>query len=169
MTTSQLYISASKFSKNPNNIDLRGKFLQCLASESNIERILPILKLDFEQITGPALIRLSEILPHDTELLVELAYWHYHFGLDDEAKDYLLKAKRINSNNIHVLEAEIYFSYGEPVDATLYLCNEALVYFPDNNWIKSVRDCILKHGQLTQLERSPKPSKWNQYYHSAGV
>jgi len=157
-----LRLIAQKHAKSPSDINLMTEFIDALAQEKSVEEIIPILSLDFERVTGLALQRLVELLPFDVELILSLALWNYHFGLDAEAYKYLERAKTLSPSELSVLQAEIYFNYDSPADQILLLANSALMLFPDDEWLLAVKRRTEETGQLSELNAPTLNPKWQK-------
>lgn len=160
-----LNVKAKQFSEQPKNLDLYGLFLDALSRETSVEEIVKVLPINYEIVAGPALLRLAELMPNDSELFLTIAYWHYHFGLDQEARQFLEKAKQLQPQSLPVFQAEIYFAFNEGVDVALDSCNDALNHFPDDRWIQSIKQSIEKTGLLNQIEGPPKMPRWHELCH----
>lgn len=150
-----LFFSAKSYAKNPSNIDAMMAFMEALAQEKSVDEITKILRLDFERIAGPALSRLTDLLPLDVDLLLSIALWKYHFGLDEDAHKYLDRAKDIAPFDLRVVQLEIFFSYGDDLGHILSLCQSALSLFPEDEWISVVKRRIEQTGRLTELDGPP--------------
>ena len=108
-----LFFSAKSYAKNPSNIDAMMAFMEALAQEKSVDEITKILRLDFERIAGPALSRLTDLLPLDVDLLLSIALWKYHFGLDEDAHKYLDRAKDMFTGK--AMQEQMRVSLGETI------------------------------------------------------
>jgi hypothetical protein len=150
-----LFLAAKKHAETPSDINAMTGFMDALAQEKSVEEIKRILPLDFERITGLALRRLTELLPSDIELMLRLALWNYHFGLDDDAHKNIECAKSVAAFDLRVLQAEIFLSYGNPPDYILSLVQSALSVFPNDKWLLAIKQKIEQTGQLNELSTPP--------------
>jgi hypothetical protein len=107
-------------------------------------------------------MRLVDLVPGDIDLLLSIALWNYNFGLDNNAHQYLEKAKTIAPFDIRVLQVEILINYGQSQNYILSLCNTALTFFPDNKWILDIKQKIQKTGQLTEMVSPPLNLRWHR-------
>lgn len=157
-----LLSTAERYVETPSDIDAMTAFMDTLAQEKSVEEIRTILSLDLERIAGPALSRLVDLLPNDVDLLLSIALWKYHFGLDEDAQEYLERAKRIAPFDLRVLQVEIFLSYGNELAYILSLCEAALSIFPDDEWILAIKRTIKGTGQLTELSGPPLNLRWQK-------
>lgn len=159
-----LFSVAKKYAENPANIEAMTGFMEALGHEESVDQIRKILSLDFERITGPALSRLVDLLPSDIDLLLSIAFWRYHFGLDDDAHKYVERAKTIAPFDLRVLQTEIFLSYCNTPDYILSLCHSALTVFPDDEWLLTIKRKIEQTGQLTELKGPPLNLSWQNSF-----
>lgn len=165
MTDKNLYIAAKELERNPTDVDLFGNFLERLNRETSVEEISKVLPLDYERITGHALLRIAELLPQtDVDLCLCIALWYYNFGLDEDALKYLHRARDAQPLNLAVLQMEIYLNYGQGADEVLALCKNALNYHPEDRWLQSVKNGIEKTGKLDHMQGPPLRSKWQRAF-----
>jgi len=156
-----LYSIAKNLQVNPTDLDLFGRFIESLNKESSVEEICKVLNLDYERITGHALIRIAELLPDkDVDLMLCIAFWHYHLGMDEEALKYLHAAKELKPTNLPVLQTEVFLSYGQGAKHVLELCNSALKYSPDDPWLLDIKSGIEITGDLKHMDGPTLRSKW---------
>jgi len=157
-----LFLTAKKYVEKPSDIDAMTAFMEELAQEKSVEEIKKILPLDFERVAGPALLRLADLLPFDVELMLSIALWYYHFGLDDDAHKYLERAKAVAAVDLRVLQIEIFLSYGNDPDYILSLSQSALSLFPDDEWLLAIKQKIEQTGQLAELNGPPLSLSWQK-------
>ena len=157
-----LFVAAKNYAKNQSDIDAMTAFMEALAQEESVDEIKKILPLDFERIAGAAFSRLTDLLPLDVDLLLSIALWQYHFGLDEDAHKYLERAKSIAPFDLRVVQVEIFFSYGNNPGYILSLCQSALSVFPEDEWICVIKRKIEQTGQLTELNGPPLNLRWQK-------
>lgn len=157
-----LVAAAKSYAAKPADVDAMTAFMEALAHEKLPDEIRKILPLDFERIAGLALSRLADLLPEDVDLLLSIALWKYHFGLDEDAHQYLERAKSIEPFDLRVLQVEILMSYGHAPEYILSLCNAALAIFPDDAWMLAIKKTIEQTGELTQLNGPPLSLSWQK-------
>lgn len=155
-----LNAAAALFARKPGDVDALTNFMEALASEDSVEIIKGILPLDFERIAGAGLTRLTELLPDDIDLLLSTALWKFHFGQDEEAREYLERAKRIDPNDIRILQVEIFLGYPEGPEHVLRLCEKLLLSHPSDDWTRKILDEIERNGGLTSLKGPPITLQW---------
>ena len=153
--------------KNPSDSASIIRFMKALQDEDSIDVLESLLPIDYEHIAGHVLLRIADVLPEpDTNLLSSIALWYYQLGCDDEAVDFLERAKKIDPLNKNVLRLEIYMSFGKSPELLKNLCSEYLTYYPNDEWIVSLRDDLEKKGQLTMMKGRPVESKWEIMMHN---
>jgi hypothetical protein len=153
---------AKRYAENPASIDAMTAFAGAIARETSVDEIRMILPLDFERIAGLALSRLTDLLPNDIDLLLTMALWKYHFGLDEDAHEYLERAKKFAPFDLRVLQVEIFFNYGSERSHILSLCESALAVYPHDDWTLSIKRSIEQTGQLTRLNGPPMSLYWQK-------
>jgi hypothetical protein len=154
---------ARLFSLNPTASQSLKTFLDVLQKESSIEELSKLLSLDYEHVTGHVLSRIMQILPEeDPDLYLSLALWHYQFGDDDNAVQFVQRAKELRPSSLPVLQIEIYISYEQDPATLLRLCDVALQYHPGDPWIFEIKQKLEKDYEVTKMESPPLHSKWEK-------
>lgn len=117
--------------------------------------LLKLLAVDYENLTGPVLMRLIELSGPKTDYFLALALWHFNMGDDDEALAQLKRAKQIWPRNKAICRTEVYFLSTISPDEALDVANEGLVYFPDDKWLSEVRNELVTRGYVSDIRLPP--------------
>lgn len=166
MSDSRLYTAAVDYAKHPGDLDRMAEFHSELNRERSVENLIQVLPFDYERVSGQALMRIAEVITApDADLLLAIAYWNYHFGMDSEAIKYLEKARQLTPDSIAVAKAEVYFSFTSDLQRVLELCNDGLKNFPNDPWFSGIKEEILRTGRLSNM-RGPQPMPhWHELCH----
>ena len=98
------------------------RFNRLLAVENDVRVLKKIgeSNLQEDQISIPVYERILELNPNDDETLASLGLVKYLIGEDDEASQYLERARRINPEGLHVLTLQAALEKRPDEQVTLY-------------------------------------------------
>jgi len=158
----QLTKAANYFACNPGDTEARLKLHELVNDCNSIDQLHELIGLDFENIDIIILMRIEDLLNgSDYEIYLALANWLYHFGEDDQAFQYLEKAKRIQPISEKLLGLEVWMNYNTQPDLIRDLCKNMLQYYPNNKWANNLRKKLEENGFLDEMDSPEIKLKWN--------
>jgi hypothetical protein len=163
----KLHSAAQHYANTPSDVEALTSFMQALESETSIQSIVATLALGCEQVTAAALSKLVDLLPTDVDFLLSAALWKYHLGIDEEAHQFLRRAKDAAPLDLRVFQVEIFLNYEIAPEELLSLCCSALQIHPADEWLLTTRAKIEEAGRITELIGPPLDLQWQKIIFAA--
>jgi hypothetical protein len=139
------------------------EFIRLIQEERStraLTKILPTLYADFG---GVILTRIGELLPQeDPKLYLSLALWNFHNGYDEEASQFLEKARALVPFDQETLRFDLWLSVAAGEGEAAQKCRNLLQMYPNDEWGGQLCQLIAEEGQPRSIESPRWDNPWEE-------
>jgi hypothetical protein len=132
-----------------------------IQQEMRIELLQRLLPKFYAEFGGLILRRIAELLPvADPKLYISLALWNHDNGYDDEALQFLEKARAIAPFDHETLRCDLWLTVANGEEDAPQKCRTLLQMYPDDHWADELCQLVGRDPHPSSIESPLWENPW---------